>query len=335
MAKKRSLTNNTAEPPRSDDLKLINGIGPGVEKRLHGVGVFTYARLATLSPADIAAAVADLTGLSSQRITKQDWIGQARKLALDLLSTQQEDLEMSANGEQNVALIATLVEEDATPPEERYHAATFTIECLLDENNSVHHTHIVHVQSGREHTCTGWQSTQFEDFLSQSVRLNISSDKSPPSIVGEPEHAPVGVEDSKALSAVAAKPKLVGTLHLRAMETIGVESDGSGRILHHEQPFDVCLTLDLTELTVPGSTPLKYKASIYSKNLSNRSGQFVREAEGTLLPTDITTIDVKGNALPQGTYQLAATVILALPTMKLAPKPGSIAIIDGGLVQVY
>ena len=81
MASKRSPTNRAAEPPRTDDLKLINGIGPAVEKRLNGVGIFTFTQLAALSPADVAAAVADLTGLSAERIVKQDWIGQARKLA--------------------------------------------------------------------------------------------------------------------------------------------------------------------------------------------------------------------------------------------------------------
>lgn len=81
MVRKRSPANKVAQPPRIDDLKLINGIGPGVEKRLNGVGVFTYTQLAALSPADVAAAVADLSGLSSERIIKQDWIGQALKLA--------------------------------------------------------------------------------------------------------------------------------------------------------------------------------------------------------------------------------------------------------------
>lgn len=337
MAKKHSLTNKAVEPARSDDLKLINGIGPGVEKRLHGVGVFTYARLATLSPADIAAAVADLTGLSAERIIKQDWIGQARTLAEESMPDEaQWEIVKTADDEQNDRHLATIVEKDAAPSEDyRHHSAIFTLECLLDANKRVYQTHIVHVQSGREHCWMGWQSAQLEDFLSQNAGLNISSDDPALSMAGEPESMPVENVESKSLPKVVARPKLAGTLHLREMETIGAETKGTHRILHHDQPFDVRLTLDLTELTVPGNSPLKYKASIYSKNLGNRSSQFVREAEGTLLPADITIIDVEGNTLPQGTYQLAATVILALPTMKLTPKPGSLAIIDGGLVQVY
>ncbi len=67
--------------PDADDLKLIHGIGPAAEHRLHSVGVYTFAQLAALSAADLAAAVADLAGLSAERIIKQDWIGQARRLA--------------------------------------------------------------------------------------------------------------------------------------------------------------------------------------------------------------------------------------------------------------
>ena len=67
MAGERSPINRDAKPPRIDNLKLINGIGPGVEKRLNGVGIFTFAQLAALSPADIAAALADLIGLGRGR----------------------------------------------------------------------------------------------------------------------------------------------------------------------------------------------------------------------------------------------------------------------------
>src|SRR6266516_8143900 len=97
MASKRSPTVKAAEPPRIDNLRLINGIGPAVEKRLNGVGIFTFAQLAALSPADIAAAVADIAGLSAERIVKQDWIGQARKLAAESTSSEaHKDFETAA-----------------------------------------------------------------------------------------------------------------------------------------------------------------------------------------------------------------------------------------------
>jgi hypothetical protein len=90
MAKKPSRTPRAVKPRDADDLKLINGIGPIVESRLRGVGIYTFTQLAALSPADIAAAVSDLAGLTSERIIKQDWIGQAHKLVARSTPTEPE-----------------------------------------------------------------------------------------------------------------------------------------------------------------------------------------------------------------------------------------------------
>jgi hypothetical protein len=119
MSKKRSDTSRGEEPSGIDDLQLINGIGPAVERRLHGVGIFTYAQLAALPPADIAAAVADLAGLSAERIIKQDWIGQAYKLASESISSEaQEKIEVPAEpvvSEVELAASAVEVTEPASP----------------------------------------------------------------------------------------------------------------------------------------------------------------------------------------------------------------------------
>jgi predicted flap endonuclease-1-like 5' DNA nuclease len=59
-------------------LTLIKGIGPEIKTRLHNAGILTFAQLSASSPEKIAAVVA---GLSAKRIAKENWIGQARKLA--------------------------------------------------------------------------------------------------------------------------------------------------------------------------------------------------------------------------------------------------------------
>jgi len=71
----------TIEPPppvteSADDLKLINGIGPALEKKLNAGGVFTFRDLATLSEADIERIEAAIKFIG--RIRREDWIGQAR-----------------------------------------------------------------------------------------------------------------------------------------------------------------------------------------------------------------------------------------------------------------
>lgn len=104
MAKKRSHTSRAVEPPEANDLKFINGIGPGVESRLHSVGIFTFAQLAALSPVDVAASVAGLAGLTAERIIKQDWLGQARELAAKTSLTEPEWIDQA----RELALTSTL-----------------------------------------------------------------------------------------------------------------------------------------------------------------------------------------------------------------------------------
>ena len=91
MAKKRSQQTIAVEPPRVDDLRLIDGIGPAIERRLHSTGIYTFAQLAALSPADIAASIADIAGLTTERIVKQDWIGQARHLMTQMAQQDAEE----------------------------------------------------------------------------------------------------------------------------------------------------------------------------------------------------------------------------------------------------
>ena len=62
-----------------DDLKKISGVGPALEKKLHGLGVTTYAQVAAFTAEDIAK-VDDALSFKG-RIERDDWVGQAKKLA--------------------------------------------------------------------------------------------------------------------------------------------------------------------------------------------------------------------------------------------------------------
>ena len=419
MVRKRSPTNKDIQQPRIDELQIINGIGPEVEKRLNGRGIFTFAQLANLPPTDVAAAVAGLIGLSTEHIIKQDWIGQARKLAaVKTLSEAQEDFEPvavpsaptehlqattpweephntatepasnEAQEEFEAPADSELVDKlqapvEQTPPIELTHAvtpleepqidteiiaskqqfrpATFTIELLLDENNYVHSARVMHVESQREQTWSGWPNTELVDFLSENVELNIPSDEPALPIAEEhvhpeepvhtpveptlpiaeehvhpeePVHAPEIVAESKPLILPKAEPMLTGQLHVREMEIVGVTSSNHLKTLTRDTPFDVRLTLDFSELQGPRNTPLNYIASIYGK--SDRSGLVLGQIQGTIMPTDSVTIKVEGNKLSEeGVYQLVAQVVVGLPTMKLRIRPGTTALIDGGQIQVH
>ncbi|MGL4489161.1 MAG: hypothetical protein ACRCU5_06940 [Rhizobiaceae bacterium] len=68
-----------AKPAKPDDLKLIVGIGPVNERKLHGVGVNKFAQIAAWSPKDEASygEKLDFPG----RIEREEWVRQAKKLA--------------------------------------------------------------------------------------------------------------------------------------------------------------------------------------------------------------------------------------------------------------
>jgi len=62
-----------------DNLKLIKGVGPAIEKTLNEMGIFQFNQIAEMSEYDIDRVAHRLKGFRS-RIYREDWIGQARDL---------------------------------------------------------------------------------------------------------------------------------------------------------------------------------------------------------------------------------------------------------------
>jgi predicted flap endonuclease-1-like 5' DNA nuclease len=72
----------TVEPgqttPAKDDLKVIRGIGPAIEKRLNNAGIHTFAALAELKQAELES----ILGSQIKRLQDENnLIAQAKKLA--------------------------------------------------------------------------------------------------------------------------------------------------------------------------------------------------------------------------------------------------------------
>ena len=75
-----SQANAIAQAPvRQDDLKMISGVGPGLEKRLQDVGLVSYAQIAALTDAEITELETNVLKFAG-RIKRDDWIGQATQL---------------------------------------------------------------------------------------------------------------------------------------------------------------------------------------------------------------------------------------------------------------
>ena len=66
-------------PESADDLKLIKGIGPKLERQLNGLGVHTFAQIAGFTDADLAWIDDHLTAFKG-RCFRDDWAAQAKAL---------------------------------------------------------------------------------------------------------------------------------------------------------------------------------------------------------------------------------------------------------------
>ncbi len=64
---------------KADDLKLISGVGPKLEKTLNGLGFWHYSQIAKWKKADVAIVDDELS--FKGRIERDDWIKQAKALA--------------------------------------------------------------------------------------------------------------------------------------------------------------------------------------------------------------------------------------------------------------
>jgi len=72
----------SAAPPESgaDDLKLIRGVGPGLEAMLNEMGVWTFAQIAAWSAGEVAWIDTNMVRFKG-RASRDDWVGQAKILA--------------------------------------------------------------------------------------------------------------------------------------------------------------------------------------------------------------------------------------------------------------
>jgi predicted flap endonuclease-1-like 5' DNA nuclease len=71
-----------ATPSNPDDLKLVYGIGPVLEKRLHKLGIFTFLEISRWSDADVDRIEPQLDTVSG-RIRREGWVKDARRLHIE------------------------------------------------------------------------------------------------------------------------------------------------------------------------------------------------------------------------------------------------------------
>jgi len=82
---KRNLDYNsfgTADEAEKDDLRMISGIGPFIEERLHALDIYTFRQISKFSARDIGL-ISDAILYFSGRIERDEWVAQAGELVRD------------------------------------------------------------------------------------------------------------------------------------------------------------------------------------------------------------------------------------------------------------
>ena len=72
----------TADEAEKDDLRMISGIGPFIEERLHALDIYTFRQISKFSARDIEM-IDDAILYFSGRIERDEWVAQARELVRD------------------------------------------------------------------------------------------------------------------------------------------------------------------------------------------------------------------------------------------------------------
>jgi predicted flap endonuclease-1-like 5' DNA nuclease len=88
-----------AAPTKTDDLKVVEGIGPKIEQLLHEAGILSFAQLADTDP-DHIKTILDAAGPRFQMHVPTTWPGQsalARDGKWDELKTLQDELNKGRN----------------------------------------------------------------------------------------------------------------------------------------------------------------------------------------------------------------------------------------------
>ncbi|NWJ48682.1 MAG: hypothetical protein HXX08_22710 [Chloroflexi bacterium] len=296
MGNRRTKSDLPDEPQKGDDFKQIHGIGPSVETRLQKAGILTYSQFALLSPADVAALLLDIAGMTAERIAKQDWIGQARALAPGNSPVERFENPVSKKKKESYAI--------------------FTLEMLLDEQHIVQRMSVVNVLEGLEETWDGWNETWLREFISRSANLSL------------PETAPAP-RLSKGIREV--KPVLEGEALLETLEAVPTHRHNSNSVFRSGEPYIVSLNLDLSKVVVQPTAPLKLSAVVKAKSLSGGNRYTLCEATETAEPGSKASLKMNGVALKPGLYRTEAVVTLITPES----INGLTTKFEGSLFQIY
>jgi len=326
-------------PQKQDDFRQIKGIGPVTAGRLHEAEIHTYGQLTAVSPQALAAL---LPGITAERIQQEDWQGQAEALN-------------PASG---------------TASGDGQHYATFTVELLLDKDNTVRRTRIVHVQQEEnKKSWSGWQPKEIKRFIAQHAQLvnkqpaTAKPEETPATAVTSPAPPQRSKPAARAVPTRALHEESIDELTMRFIQPtqadvpetavkpdvqhthketavkpesvpypLSVELNTPNILLEHGHAFNVQLYLDLERLAHDWQTPLNYQAAIYAAQLGSNARQKVGTTYGNInTAAKKVAINVPTRIGTPGTYRLEAEMAIAW----IPATPDITASSKGGLLHIY
>jgi hypothetical protein len=299
------------------ELRRIAGIGTAMERTLREAGVRTLADLAD-RPTDELAGIA---GKSPR--TVQEWQARARDLAA--------------------------AEEPGPTERDRQRSETFTVEVLLNEDDTVRYVRAEHVYTQADHaqedrvetaSWSDWRSAEQElaGFLEEHAGLAAHAPEPQPTLE-EPEARPAELqaapsEPTAPPGPVAAESAPAGH-RIRQLAAMPSPSGPGGVLPSANTPFTLRLPVDLARLGLAREGRLDYQATVVAKRLGQPSRQVVGEATGTVDTEADGGFDavVQCEGLPAGTYRLEAALrldgagdhvvaLLENAVLEILPEPG-------------
>jgi hypothetical protein len=284
----------------TDDLKLIPGIGSGVEARLNAAGIHTFAQLAAQSPEALVDALKGMVGITPARIARQGWIEQAGKLA--------------------EAAEAELDTRSAVSSRQYYE--TFTVELLVAEDHTIRRTRVARVQDAVQDSWAGFHPDKLVAFFARSAGLDLPQ----PSSVFElqPEKSDVKQAAGEIVPVIETHAELTG------IDLLSGATQRSTQMLLNAQPFEVLLKIELpSQLADSATADVPYQARIIARQLGSHKEHMLCSVEDRMNPRSGGELKLKAAGLPAGVYRVFADLNLSLPGSQ-EQLTG-----EGSLLQVY
>ncbi|HMQ32655.1 MAG TPA: hypothetical protein PKD53_18130 [Chloroflexaceae bacterium] len=315
MTSKRIRAGQASPPPGADDFRQIDGVGPVNAQRLYAAGITTFGQLAALSPDTIVSRLGGQPGLAT-RIAEEDWVGQARALAVAAAAP----VTLGGAGEADPASVEPLLAEEPRTP--RY--ASFAVTLLLNPDNSVLRTRISHAppEGGEEKdSWLRWDSERLLHFIVQHGRLKVPAEAALPS-----------AKEAPGADAAEPAPTLPAP-RLRRFNLLSLSADAPQNFVSSRDPCQVCLELDLVELFAAGVRPQHYAVTVRAKRLGSSTRLVAGQAQGLIADETGLCIAAPARVIPAGVYRLEADVELSIAA---GDKPYKAPFtLPGELINVY